>query len=70
MFVSDFINFVYDGDLTIKVYNILGQEIINTNDKLIDLRNYNDGVFIFKIWDFINQKSKSITIIKKWNIYY
>ena len=62
---NDFINFVYDGDLTIKVYNILGQEIINTNDKLIDLRNYNDGVFIFKIWDFINQKSKSITIIKK-----
>ena len=62
---NDFVNFVHDGDLTIKVYNILGQEIINTNDKLIDLRNYSDGVFIFKIWDFINQKSKSITIIKK-----
>lgn len=62
---KDFINVIYDGDLTIKVYDVLGREIINSNDKLIDLRNYKSGVYIFKIWDLINQKFKSVRIIKK-----
>ena len=62
---SDFINFIYDGNLSIKVYNFLGQEIINTNDKLIDLSGYTSGVYIFKISDHISKKSKSIRIIKK-----
>lgn len=62
---NDYINIIYDGNLTIKVYDVLGREIIQTNDKLIDLRNYNKGVYLFKIWDSEKQKSKSIRIIKK-----
>ena len=62
---SNFVNFIYQGDISISVYDILGREIIKTNEKLIDLSNYNKGLYIFKINDFYNQKFKSIRIIKK-----
>ena len=62
---SDFVNFIYQGDISISVYDILGREIIKTNEKLIDLSDYNKGLYIFKINDFYNQKFKSIRIIKK-----
>ena len=62
---NDFINFIYNGDLSIKVYDMLGREIIKTNDKFIDLRNYNAGIYLFKVWDYSDKKSKSIRIIKK-----
>ena len=62
---SNFVNFIYQGDISISVYDILGREIIKTNKKLIDLSNYNKGLYIFKINDFYNQKFKSIRIIKK-----
>ena len=62
---SDFVNFIYQGDISISVYDILGREIIKTNEKLIDLRDYSSGLYIFKINDFYNQKFKSIRIIKK-----
>ena len=62
---SDFVNFIYQGDISISVYDILGREIIKTNEKLIDLRDYNKGLYIFKINDFYNQKFKSVRIIKK-----
>ena len=38
---------------------------VKTNDKFIDLRNYNAGIYLFKVWDYSNKKSKSIRIIKK-----
>ena len=62
---SNFVNFIYQGDISISVYDILGREIIKTNEKLIDLSDYNKGLYIFKINDFYNQKFKSIRIIKK-----
>ncbi len=62
---SNFVNFIYQGDINISVYDILGREIIKTNEKLIDLSDYNKGLYIFKINDFYNQKFKSIRIIKK-----
>ena len=62
---SDFVNFIYQGDISISVYDILGREIIKTNEKMIDLSDYNKGLYIFKINDFYNQKFKSIRIIKK-----
>ena len=62
---SNFVNFIYHDDISISVYDILGREIIKTNEKLIDLSDYNKGLYIFKINDFYNQKFKSIRIIKK-----
>ena len=62
---SNFVNFIYQGDISISVYDILGREIIKTNEKMIDLSDYNKGLYIFKINDFYNQKFKSIRIIKK-----
>ena len=59
------INFIYEGDLTILVYDMLGRKIIKTNNKLVNLNDFNEGLYIFKITDKINQKSKSIRIIKK-----
>ncbi len=59
------INFIYEGDLTILVYDMLGRKIIETDNKLVNLTDFNKGLYIFKITDKINQKSKSIRIIKK-----
>ena len=59
------INFIYEGDLTILVYDMLGRKIIETDNKLVNLSDFNKGLYIFKITDKINQKSKSIRIIKK-----
>ena len=62
---SNYVNFIYQGDISISVYDILGREIIKTNEKLIDLSDYNKGLYIFKINDYYNQKFKSIRIVKK-----
>ena len=62
---NNFVNFIYHGDLSISVYDILGREIIKTNEKFIDLSDYNKGLYILKINDYYNQKFKSIRIIKK-----
>lgn len=62
---DDFVNFIYEGELSIEVYDIYGRKIINSENKKIDLRDYNNGVYIFKIWDYALQKSKSIRIIKR-----
>ena len=62
---SNFVNFNYQGDLSISVYDILGRRIIETNEKFIDLSDYNKGLYLFKINDYYNQKFKLIRIIKK-----
>ena len=62
---TDLVNFNYNGDLSISVYNILGNELFSTNDKTINLANYEDGIYIIKIRDYSNQKIKTIRIIKK-----
>ena len=62
---SNFVNFIYQGDLSISVYDILGRRIIETNEKFIDLSDYNKGIYLFKINDYYNQKFKLIRIIKK-----
>ena len=62
---SNFVNFIYQGDLSISVYDILGRRIIETNEKFIDLSDYNKGLYLFKINDYYNQKFKLIRIIKK-----
>ena len=62
---SNFVNFIYQGDLSISVYDILGRRIIETNEKFIDLSDYNKGLYLIKINDYYNQKFKLIRIIKK-----
>lgn len=62
---SNFVNIIYQGDLSISVYDILGRRIIETNEKFIDLSDYNKGLYLFKINDYYNQKFKLIRIIKK-----
>ena len=44
---------------------MLGKEILKTNDKLINMKGFENGVYIFKIHDIVKQKSKSIRILKK-----
>ena len=62
---SNFVNFIYQGDISISVYDILGRRMIETNEKFIDLSDYNKGLYLFKINDYYNQKFKLIRIIKK-----
>lgn len=62
---ENIVTFNYDGDITITVYDILGKEILVSNEKSISLVNYKSGVYIFKIQDYSNQKIKTIRIIKK-----
>ena len=62
---EDYININYEGNLSISVYDMLGKEILKTNDKLINMKGFENGVYIFKIHDIVKQKSKSIRILKK-----
>ena len=62
---EDYINFNYEGNLSISVYDMLGKEILKTNDKLINMKGFQNGIYIFKIHDIVKQKSKSIRILKK-----
>ena len=62
---DDIVNFNYDGDIIISVYNILGREILITENKSVSLKVYESGIYLFKIQDQSNKRSTTIRIIKK-----
>jgi hypothetical protein len=54
-----------DFGFEVSVYNLMGQLLLNTNQRTIDLSNLNSGSYIFTIRDLIDNGSKSFKIIKK-----
>ena len=58
---SDIINIDYNGDITVKVYDIEGKVMLITNDEIIDVQDWVKGAYYFRIEDNDN----SLTTYKK-----
>ena len=54
----------YDGNIEVSIYNMLGQALLTTHDKIIDLSSFNNGMYLFIIKDLINNTTNSYKIIK------
>lgn len=51
-------------DIEVKVYNMIGQIILKTQEKSIDLSNLNSGPYIFKVKDLSTNSIESFKILK------
>ena len=63
--VNSVLNIQYDGDLLIIINDILGKEIIKTEQKSIDMSRIPKGIYIVNLTDTINSKKNSYKVIKK-----
>jgi len=61
---SNKVNIIYSGDLEVVIYDFLGKEINRSNNKVIDISNYEKGIYFFNLKDHTKNKSKTIRIIK------
>ena len=53
----------YQGEVRTEVYDLIGNLIISTNERLIDLQSFSKGIYVLKIG--YNNQSKKIKLIKK-----
>ena len=51
-------------DIEVKVYNMIGQMILKTQEKSIDLSRLNSGLYIFKVKDISTNNIESFQILK------
>ena len=51
-------------DIELKVYNMIGQMILKTQEKSIDLSKLNSGLYIFKVKNISTNNIKSFKILK------
>ena len=63
--VNSILNIQYDGDLQIIINDILGKEIIKTEQKSIDMSRIPKGIYIVNLADIKNSKKNSYKVIKK-----
>ena len=61
---ASIINVDYSGDLELTLINSLGQQVLKTNSKLINISALNKGVYILSAKD-INNKINNFKIIKR-----
>ncbi len=54
----------YDGDIEVSIYNMFGQAILTTNDKIIDLSSFDNATYLFIITDLLHNSINSYKIIK------
>ncbi len=62
---SSILNVSHDGDLNISVYNMLGQEILETNEKQIDLSGFQKGTYILLVQNLESGNTTNFKIIKE-----
>ena len=55
----------YDGACEVAVYSILGQLLLKTNDKIIDLSQLKNAMYFLLIKDSLNNTTNSYKIIKQ-----
>ena len=51
-------------DIEVKVYNMIGQMILKTQEKSIDLTRLNSGPYIFKVKDISTNNIETFKILK------
>jgi len=62
---SSILNINFDGDLNLSIYNMLGQQILETNDKQIDISSFDRGTYILIVQNLESNNSTNFKIIKE-----
>jgi len=62
--VTTSINIATNLDVNVSVYNAVGQKVLRTNKKTIDLSSFLNGVYIFEVTDIKTQASNSYKVVK------
>jgi hypothetical protein len=62
---SSMLNVQFDRDIELTLYNMLGQEIIKTNNKRVDISALQNGNYIVTVRDLESNNIKNFNIIKK-----
>ena len=62
---SSILNINFDGDLKTTVFNILGQQILETNNKQIDISGFDKGTYILIVQNLESNNSTNFKIIKE-----
>ena len=62
---SSILNINFDGDLNLSIYNMLGQQILETNDKQIDISGFDRGTYILIVQNLESNNSTNFKIIKE-----
>jgi hypothetical protein len=62
---SSMINVQFDRDIELTVYNMLGQAIIRTNEKQVDISALQNGNYIIMVRDLESNYIRNFNIIKK-----
>ena len=62
---SSILNINFDGDLNLSIYNMLGQQILETNDKQIDISGFERGTYILIVQNLESNNSTNFKIIKE-----
>jgi hypothetical protein len=55
----------YNGKIEVAIYNALGQSLLKTQNKIIDMSAFNNGIYLFIIKDQLNGTTNSFKIIKQ-----
>ena len=62
---SSILNINFDGDLNLSIYNMLGQQLLETNDKQIDISGFERGTYILIVQNLESNNSTNFKIIKE-----
>jgi len=62
---SSILNINFDGDLNLSIYNMLGQQILETNEKQIDISSFDRGTYILIVQNLESNNSTNFKIIKE-----
>ena len=59
------LNINFDGELKMTVFNMLGQQLLETNNKQIDISGFDQGTYILIVQNLESNNSTNFKIIKE-----
>jgi hypothetical protein len=62
---SSILNVNFDGELYLSIHNMLGQQILETNDKQIDFSGFEKGTYILVVQNLESGNTTNFKIIKE-----
>ena len=62
---TSIVNIDYTGDIEVKIYNTLGQLLLKTQEKIIDISAFDNATYFFLVRDLLNSTTNTYKIIKQ-----
>ena len=62
---NGFINIISDKDVIVEVYDVLGEKLMTTNNKQIDLTSYQDGIYLVLLKDETGNLMRQKRLVKQ-----